>query len=350
MKLHSKFNGNGDRASRVTAEELRTMRVGDETIRAFEAFRTRWKADLERNRLEREQIAFVLYEDAEYPALLREISDPPYALFIRGNADLGNLEGAAIVGTRRNTAYGRHVARWIGEELGRAGIPVVSGLAGGIDAITHEAAHAVGGRCVAVIGSGVDNASIYPRTNVGLAMRILESGGSVVSELPLGTQPLRYHFPMRNRILSGVSRITVVVEAAEKSGSLITAFQALEQNRDVFAVPGPITNEQSKGANKLLGLGAIPCTSPEDLIARFTAPPCTGRCTAPPRIADLTDEDRAFLHLLGEPRHVDEIGREMGCSSADVASRIVRLELRGFVAAQGGNIYVRTPSSSPLVD
>lgn len=338
FKLARHFSGKGERAMHAGADVLLELGVKNSTIDRLDRFRKKASAERFAEFLVANGIWFMLHDDDRYPPLLRHISDPPFALFGRGNEDLKDMTAVSIVGTRRSTAYGAHVTRWIGNELAHAGVTVVSGLAGGIDTIAHEAALEMNGRCIAVLGSGIDDDAIYPRTNLDLAKRILENGGTVLSEFPPGTEGLKFHFPLRNRIISGMSRATIVVEAAEKSGSLITAFQALEQNRDVFAVPGPITNAQSMGTNRLLRMGAEPCTSPDDILRSLNgsvAPP------SPCRIS-LTVEEQDLLDLLDAPRHIDDLARALAIPVAAVNARLMRLELSGVAVPHGGGIYART--------
>lgn len=344
-KLNRRFAGNGEDASRVREETLRGFGCRPKAIRDFLAFREETRAEDLGDRLDRERIAFVLFGDEAYPPLLRQIADPPFALFLRGKADLRDLDGVAIVGTRKSTAYGKNAGTWIAEDLARAGFAIVSGMAGGIDTIAHEAALAAGGQTIAVLGGGVDDSALYPRANLGLAKRIEENGGTILSEIPPGVLPLPFSFPLRNRIISGLCRATIVVEAADGSGSLITAHQALEQNRDVFAVPGPITHAQSHGTNRLLTMGAIPCTGPEIVIGQLRQ----GYEPAVPRTHGVTAEERALLDLLPSPLHADEIARQLREPVAVVCARLVGLELKGLVTNEGAHVYARSRywNSSP---
>jgi DNA processing protein len=338
QKLGKRFGSRGDEAWSMDASVLREIGCHESTVERFARYRSNIDPIALKQRLDCEEISFALVSDARYPSLLQHIADPPYALFVRGQIDVCTQNSVAVVGTRRNTSYGRRVAEWLGEECARAGLTVVSGLAGGIDTIVHESALRAGGTCVAVLGSGVDDDGMYPRSNVGLSRRILKSGGCVVSEFPPGTEALKHHFPLRNRLIAGLSRATVIVEAAEKSGSLITAHLALEQNRDVFAVPGPITHAQSGGTNRLLAMGAIPCTSPDDVIRHVASTVVA----APPRPLSISDGERSILALLDEPKHVDDIARSLGLSISVVNGQLARLEMHGWIALHGPHTYART--------
>ena len=203
--------------------------------------------------------------EGNYPALLKQIHDPPHTLFVRGTLPQSDFT-LGVVGTRMATVYGRQIVEQIVAPLARSGMIVVSGLALGIDALAHDVTIREGGITVAVLGGGCDRASIYPTSNRALAERILEHGGALISEYPPGTLAMPFHFPNRNRIISGMSRGVFVIEAAEDSGSLITARAALDQNREVFTVPGDITRDTSKGPNNLLKMGAHPVLAHEDIL------------------------------------------------------------------------------------
>jgi DNA processing protein len=257
----------------------------------------------------------------ELPPLLRAIHDPPPGLFIRGNVDVELLArpAVAVVGARACSGYGSSVARMLGRELAAAGLVIVSGLARGVDAEAHRGAVDVGGCTVAVLGCGVDRD--YPAAHAELARRIVERG-LVVSEYAPGVEPAPWRFPARNRIIAGLCRATVVVEARERSGALITADLALEEGRDVFAVPGEIGSALSAGTNALLKLGAAPLTEVADLLDVYGLAPQ----------ADPVD-DELLAHL---PATVDELVRATRRTVADVAQTLTELELAGHVTSNDG--------------
>lgn len=203
------------------------------------------------------EVGLISFDDPRYPALLREIPDAPKALYFRGNLELLGMPTTAVVGSRKPTDYGIEVTKIVVGKLSATQV-VVSGLAYGIDALAHQETLSSGGKTIAVLGSGLDNASIYPAVHVGLANRIVEAGGLLLSEYPPGSPPLKFHFPARNRIIAGLSQQLIVIEAEEVSGTAITAQLALEYNRDVWAVPGPITSPLSRGTNMLIAAGAKP--------------------------------------------------------------------------------------------
>jgi len=214
-------------------------------------------------------VRIISMNDKDYPFLLKEISNPPLVLYVKGDLSLFSKHSISIVGSRKCTEYGQTVAQKFAASFAQAGIMVVSGLALGIDSAAHSGAINAKGKTLAVIGSGLDK--IYPASNKRLAEKIFNGYGAVISEFPFGTEPKPFNFPFRNRIISGLSYATIVVEAAKKSGSLITARLAAEQGRDVFAVPGNITSKMSEGTNLLIKDGAIPITEPDDVLTYVSA-------------------------------------------------------------------------------
>jgi DNA processing protein len=276
-----------------------------------------------------------------YPPLLAELHDPPAILYLRGSAESLAQPGVAVVGARSCSSYGAQVARWLGRELGASGVVVVSGLARGVDGEAHRGALEAGGLTVAVLGCGIDRD--YPRSHAALAGRIVESG-TVVSEYPPGVEPAPWRFPARNRIIAGLALATVVVEARERSGALITADFALELGRDVFAVPGEITSALSAGTNDLLRQGASPLTAIRDLLESVGV-----EANAPPRRSSLSEEAAAVLaHLSDGVREADEVTRGSGLSSGSVAAALVELELAGLVVQAEGAYRTLGGNRSPV--
>ncbi|MEY4744312.1 MAG: DNA-protecting protein DprA [Candidatus Parcubacteria bacterium] len=286
------------------------------------------------HRLNQAGIAVIRIGDGGYPPLLREIADPPQALYVRGNADaLAHPLPIAVVGTRKMTPYGAAAARLIVVPLASGGISVVSGLALGIDAAAHAMALDAGGVTVAVLAGGVDPASVGPRTNAGLAERIIASGGALVSERPPGSRPSKMSFPRRNRIIAGLTRGTLVIEAAARSGSLITAYLALEAGRDVYAVPGPITASASAGANGLIRRGASPATCADDILAAYGL----DRRPPVPSAGPRDGRERAILRLLEDgPRTADAVIAGSGLASRDAIAALAALVVAGFAAEDRG--------------
>ncbi|WP_019894902.1 DNA-processing protein DprA [Hydrogenovibrio halophilus] len=276
------------------------------------------------------------YWDPDYPPLLREMADPPWLLYVRGSVDLLSDPQLAVVGARRASRSGLASAEAFSQALAEKGLTITSGLASGIDRAAHEGALKAG-QTVAVVGTGLDR--VYPASNHALAKAIAEQG-ALVSEYPLGTRPLARHFPARNRIIAGLCHGTLVVEAALKSGSLITAKQALEQGREVFAMPGSIHDPQAKGCHQLIREGAKLVETAEHVLEELVPwlQPSLALETADTADSERTavspDEEPALLQWLGyEPVSLDELAQASGWSVADLQSQLVMLELEGRVEA-----------------
>jgi len=314
--------------------------VTDTTIGAITCGRWRTFAETECARLADSGARLVTFTSAEYPKSLFEIPDPPPFLYVRG--ELRSSEPAvAIVGSRRATAYGLQTAARLAEALGSHGITVVSGMARGVDTAGHKGALAGGGRSIGVLGCGIDK--IYPPENRKLFEEMAQKG-ALVSEFPLGTLPLAENFPRRNRIISGLSRAVLVVEAAENSGSLITAQFALEHGRDVYAVPGNISFATSRGSNRLIKQGAklVDCVNDilEDIPAHAVVPGDTGQTAAKFHTFSLTPKEAAIYELLARsPLHVDDIITQTELTAGEVSSMLLHLELKGAVQPLPGSHY-----------
>lgn len=296
----------------------------------YSAFaRTFREADY-RTSLDARGFRFLGRSDAAFPPLLRAIHDPPPGLFLRGRApaELLRLPAVAIVGARSCSPYGAQVARSLARELAGAGLVVVSGLARGVDGQAHRGALDAGGLTVGVLGCGIDRD--YPAPHRGLAAEIAESG-LVVSEYAPGVEPAPWRFPARNRLIAGLAAATVVVEAREASGALITADLALEEGREVFAVPGEITSVLSAGSNALLRLGATPLTSAADVLESF------GLAAPAPTEAAVSEGAAAVLARLGDAAAgADELVRATGLDAGAVAAALTELELAGLAAEADG--------------
>jgi DNA processing protein len=336
--------------------ELERLRLRPEAVESI-ALRDRHAAaavELERLR-EIEGADVLALDDGAYPQLLREIPDPPVTLYVRG-AWRACLEApcVGVVGSRRCSTYGQNVAHQLARELASRGLTVVSGLARGIDAAAHRGALEAGGRTAAVLGTGLDE--VYPRDHARLADEILERGGALVTQFPLGTPPVSENFPYRNRIISGLSLGVVVVEASENSGSLITARLALEQGREVFAVPGNITSRNSFGTNYLIkGAGAKLIQTWQDVVAEF--PPEIAAALLPPESKkkkttglddaplpqDLSESERAVLKLItaDAPAQIDELAEASGLGVAELSAVLLGLEFRELIRQLPGRLYVR---------
>jgi DNA processing protein len=336
--------------------ELERLRLRPEAVESIVLRDRHEEAARELERVRELGADVLVLDDGTYPALLREIADPPITLYVKG-AWAECFEGpcVALVGSRRCSTYGQNVAALLARELAARGVCVVSGLARGIDAAAHRGALEAGGRTVAVLGTGVDE--VYPRDHKKLAAEILEKGGALVSQFPLSTPPIPENFPYRNRIISGLSLGVLIVEAAENSGSLITARLAIEQNREVYAVPGNITSRNSFGTNYLIkGAGAKLVQTWQDIVSEFPAdiaarilPPelksegkgAAGRAQALP--ADLAEGERAVLKLIpaDSPVHIDALAEGTGLPVHELAGVLLGLEMRELVRQLPGKCFVR---------
>lgn len=275
-----------------------------------------------------------------YPKLLKEIYDPPPILLVRGKFPIPTDEFTiAVVGSRILTNYGRQATHEITRDLAVTGISIISGLALGADTVAHSAALEIGGRTVAVLGNGID--SIYPPRNQKLANEILEKGGAIISEFPVGTEPATYNFPLRNRIIAGLARGVIVSEGREKSGSLITASLANEFGREVFAVPGSIFSENSVGPIRLIQSGARPIVSAADVIDTLDLRDLPEKIKVREVITDSTEEAAILKILEKTARHADEISRESGLTASETSSILSLLEMKGLAKNLGGMNWVR---------
>jgi DNA processing protein len=327
---------------RVLDADLRVLRaanVADDVVASLRDARNR--AARERDAARRDAVEVVTLADDGYPARLRTIADPPLALFVRGTLDVEETPAVAIVGSRRAGEYGRGVAADLARGLGQAGVQVVSGLAAGVDGAAHRGALEAGGRTVAVMATGIDR--VYPSWHAALA-REIAAHGALVTEFRRGTPPLQFHFPQRNRIISGLTVGTVVVEAAERSGSLITAEYAMEQGREVLAVPGPVGTPHHRGCHRLVQQGATLVTSVEDVVDTL-APALRARIAtvrAAAEEAALSAVERAVLDAVGEGEaHVDAVVARSGRAAGLILETLLALELRGLVAQRPGMRFAR---------
>jgi DNA processing protein len=303
-----------------------------------------WKlADKQLELMEKNQVRLLTFKDDTYPENLKSIYDPPPFLFIKGEIKEEDKNAIAIVGARAASAYGNQTAQKIGRELAKRGITIVSGLAWGIDSIGHSSALEENGRTVAVFGSGLD--VIYPPQNRKLAERIMQNG-ALVSEFLLGTKPEKQNFPKRNRLISGLSLGVVVIEASAKSGALLTAQHALEQNREVFAVPGNIGAKTSEGTNRLIKEGAKLVTSVEDILEelRMNTPlQQREKSKIEKDSSQLSEQEKSIYDLMtGEPYHIDKIAKDIHVTTSQALSTLLSLELKGFIKQLSGKMFVRT--------
>ena len=356
-KLLERF-GSAEAVFNATRTELEQLRLAPEAVDTIIARKLRFTAEAEIAAVKKLGGDVLLLDDGVYPSSLREIYDPPIVLYVKGAwSECLDQPCIGVVGSRRCSTYGQNSALMLARDLAQRGITVVSGFARGIDAAAHRGSLETGGRTIAVLGTGIDE--VYPRDHKKLAEEILANGGALVSQFPLGTPPVSENFPYRNRIISGLSLGVVVVEAAENSGSLITARLAMEQNREVFAVPGNITSRNSFGTNYLIkGAGAklvqqwqdIATEMPPQLAAKLLPPPFSEKRTQS-SLAErlvlvpegLSQTEASVFRLLSpdDPAHVDWLVDKSKLAISDLTAALLALEMRELVRALPGRCFVR---------
>jgi DNA processing protein len=317
--------------------ELRAAGLEGHVVRAIVAQRPDIDPDRELERLDAHGIRPITWNDPAYPALLKEIDDSPPVIYLRGDLTAADEWAVSVVGTRRPTPYGRQVAEELAYQLASNRICVVSGLARGVDAIAHRAALQASGRTIAVLACGLD--TVYPPEHAKLAREIAEHG-ALISEYPLGTQPRGDYFPRRNRILSGISLGVLVVEGDLKSGALITARAANDQNREVFAVPGSIFSPQSRGTNDLVQQGAKLVQRIEDVLEELNLKTVPQQIEMQELIPATDTESDLLRHITKEPVHIDEVCRQSALPVSTVSSLLAMMELKGLVRQMGPMTYV----------
>jgi DNA processing protein len=356
-KLLERF-GSAEAVYNATRTELEQLRLPPEAIDTIIARNLRSTAEAEIAAVRKLGGDILLLDDGVYPSSLREIYDPPIVLYVKGAwSECLDQPCVGVVGSRKCSTYGQNSAMMLARDLAQRGITVVSGFARGIDAAAHRGALEAGGRTVAVLGTGIDE--VYPRDHKKLAAEVLANGGALVSQFPLGTPPVSENFPYRNRIISGLSLGIVVVEAAENSGSLITARLAMEQNREVFAVPGNITSRNSFGTNYLIkGAGAklvqhwqdIATELPPPLAAKLLPPPVDAKRVQPSFAGNLvlapvglSETETSVFRLLSHdsPVHVDWLVDKTKLPVSELTAALLALEMRELVRALPGRCFVR---------
>ncbi|PIR13074.1 DNA-protecting protein DprA [Candidatus Falkowbacteria bacterium CG11_big_fil_rev_8_21_14_0_20_39_10] len=340
FKRLQKYFENLELAFTAGSKELTKAGIEEAVAEEFLAARDAINIEKILQNLAQENIKVMIIDDKNYPALLKEIYNYPPLLYYKGELDLNNDFCLAVVGTRKYTPYGQQITGQIVRDLTNNNLAIISGLALGIDTLAHLACLEAGGKTAAVLGSGLDRQSLYPSQNRYLVDKIIAEGGAVISEFPPGTQPLRHNFPQRNRIISGLSLGTLVVEAGEKSGALITANYSLEQNREVFAVPGNIYSESSRGPNKLIKMGAKVVTGAEDIIETLDLSQATAFIETKKIIGDTKEEKVIIPHLSQEPIHINELIRLTKLDTNVINSTLTIMEMKGMVKNLGGMQYV----------
>ncbi|HQX54311.1 MAG TPA: DNA-processing protein DprA [Pyrinomonadaceae bacterium] len=336
--------------------ELESLRIKPETIDSLIKRELEARAEQELERVKALDGDILILDDGSYPALLREIDDPPIVLYVKGDwQGCFDRPCVGVIGSRTCSTYGENASEMLARDLASRGITIVSGLARGIDTAAHRGAIRGNGKTVAVIGTGID--SVYPRENTGLVREILASGGCIVSQFPLGTPPLKENFPYRNRIISGLSYGVLIVEASERSGSLITARLAMEQNREVMAVPGNITSGNSFGTNYLIKSGAKLVQQWQDVVSELPSeiaatilPPKIKKAKAEEAVrqpelipADMSENERAIWTLLtaDEGTHIDILLESSKLSFGDLNTALVAMDIRDLIRVLPGKHYAR---------
>lgn len=363
MKLKLLLNNLGSaKEAWYAARSHLAMLIGETLAEKFDEFRNEFSISDYAEKLVKRDVSFVILTDKEYPELLKKIKNPPFILYYRGNVEIlrgvypesnrraqsDKTKAIAVVGTRRTTQYGREVTEMFTQDLVANGFIIVSGLAMGVDAISHKTAIENNGKTIAVLGCGVD--CCYPKENQRIYNSIVDSprgeagsGSCVVSEYPLSQLPTIGSFPSRNRIIAGLAEAVLVTEGAEDSGSLITADYAIKFGRPVFAVPGPITSSMSKGPYKLISKGAKLVTSVEDILKELKI--TNSKSQIPnkfknPKLKNATKEEQEILNLLqNEPMHFDELVRRSGFDSSKIGALLSLMEVKGMVKGLEGGMF-----------
>jgi DNA processing protein len=339
-KLFGRFQ-EGEAIWKASSGEIIKCGIAESMASRIVQGRAEIDPEAEWEKLQQENVCVISIFDDCYPALLKEIPSPPFLLYYKGNLDCLGLPSIAIVGSRKYSPYGKQVAEKFSYDLARAGLCIVSGLALGIDALAHGGALEDQGKTIAVLGSSLDDANIHPKNNFNLAQEIIRGGGLLLSEFPIPTPPLPGTFPARDRIMAGLTLGTLVVEAAEKSGSLITPSHALEFNREVFAIPGSIYSPQSFGTNNLIKKGAKLVTNISDILEELRLVP-SREDQLKLELPDLDEEEKNVLHVLSpQPTHIDRIIKLTKLETSCAASILSMLEIKGAIRNIGGQNYIR---------
>ncbi len=325
-----------ENAWKATPADLKQAGLDKSSVHSVTTWRPKISLEAEMEKMERYGVKALTVHSPDYPVRLKEIYDYPPVLYVRGELLPEDEWCLAVVGTRRATVYGRQVAEEIVADLARNKITIVSGLAKGIDTVAHRTALETGGRSLAVFASGLD--TVYPAENAELARRLIKQG-ALISEYPLGVKPRADNFPRRNRILSGLCLGTLVIEAGETSGAMITAHMALEQDREVFAVPGSILSPASKGTNQLIQEGAKLVRDYTDILEELNLTAVAQQLEMKEMIPASETESLLLKQLGAEPTHIDDVCRSSGLPASTVSGTLAMMELKGLVKQVGGMNY-----------
>jgi len=339
-KLLVEYFASASGAWNSTKKELLDIGLKSDRVDDFNKYRENFNSTIYFNRLKNLGIDYLTINDKDYPSNLKDLDNAPVVLYFKGLLKSDDSKAVAIIGTRKMTSYGREITAKFSSELANLGVTIVSGLALGVDACAHKACIDVGGRTIAVLASGLD--IITPASNTQLAKSIIESGGAIVSEYPLGHPPLRTNFPNRNRIISGLSSAVLVIEGANRSGTLLTASSAAEQGRTVFAVPGQITSPMSVAPHFLIANGAKLALSVKDILDELNLQLGVDKEKLDKIMPETPEEEKLSEIIVNEPMHLDEIVRISGLNVADISARLTIMELKGLVRNIGGGVYKKT--------
>jgi DNA processing protein len=337
LSLLESYFGDLEQAWHASPIQLKAANLDTKAIDSLAKVRSTLDLDEEEGKLAKYNVKALALDDPAYPPRLKEIYDYPPLLYVRGEILPEDECAVAVVGTRRPTMYGKQAAEEITADLARSKITIVSGLAAGVDSVAHRAALQAGGRTIAVAACGLD--LVYPGSHVALARQIMERG-ALVSEFALGTKPKAEHFPQRNRIISGMSLGVLVVEADDHSGALITARKALEHNRDVFAIPGTIYSQMSRGTNRLIQDGAKMVLTPADILEELNLNMAVRQIEMKTLVAITDTEAQVLGYLTKEATHVDELCHCSGLPAATITGTLALLELKGLARHMGSMNYV----------
>jgi len=338
-KISSNFSSM-ESAWQASEQKLKDAGLDEKIVADIISKRKDIDPKIEFKKLAKNEINIITIKDAEYPQQLKEIHNPPIALYVSGNIKPEDKFSLGVVGSRKPSIYGKQVVAQIVADLVEKGLTIVSGLAYGIDAIAHRNSIENKGRTLAIIGSGLDRDSLYPSENYNLARQIIEkNAGAVISEYPIGTPAFKQHFPMRNRIISGLSLGVIIIEAAEKSGALITAQHAIDQNREVFAIPGSIYSQNSIGPNKLIQAGAKLVLTANDIFEELNLEIISARKQTIE--FETKEENLIFNALSGESTHIDKIVNLTKLDTAMVSANLTIMEIKGIIKNIGGMNYIK---------
>lgn len=323
-----------------STSELKEIGLSEKKVLEFDKFRKDFEIEKYFQRLAKLQVKVITVLDKAFPKNLKDLPGAPLVLYYKGDIECLNTNSVAVVGTRKITAYGREVAQKFSSELASFGVTIISGLAYGVDTEAHRACLSVHGKTVAVLGNGLE--TIYPLENTALANEIIKTGGAIISEFPLDYPSLPVNFAIRNRIVSGLSDAVIVIEGAEKSGTLLTATHAAEQGKTVFAVPGQITSPLSWAPLFLLKNGAKMVTETKDILEELDLQVKVDKDKIQKIAPDSPEEEKLLQILKNEPLHLDELVRISGGKTAEISARLTIMEMKGMVRNMGKGIYKKS--------